>query len=145
MDTLFGAPAARDFQALWAAHVEQLVAYGAATAARDTARQDRARAGLRDFEQRMAAFLGAATAGRMSEKDLTGVLLAHDGMLLRHADAYAARDYVAAHDLAYQTYDHMFEVARGLADAFGATVAARLPRGGAQTGHGGQAAVVAGG
>ncbi len=63
-------------------------------------------------------------------------------MLLRHADAFAAKDYTTAHDMAYQTYDHMFELARQLADAFGATVAARLPLGGAQTGYGGLAAVV---
>jgi hypothetical protein len=36
----------------------------------------------------------------------------------------------------------MFELARRLADAFGATVAARLPVGGAQTGRGGLAHVV---
>ena len=36
----------------------------------------------------------------------------------------------------------MFELAGKLADAFGAQVAAKLPRGGAQTGYGGMAAVV---
>jgi hypothetical protein len=60
-------------------------------------------------------------------------------MLLQHADAYAAKRYPAAHDIAYETYDHMFQLARTLADAFGATVAARLPHGGAQTGYGGLA------
>jgi hypothetical protein len=142
IDTLFGAPAAKDFQSLWAYHVEQLVAYGAATAAKDTGRQQQARTNLRDFEQRMAAFLGVATAKRMTDQDLAAALLAHDGMLLRHADAYGAKDYATAHDVAYQTYDHMFDLARQLADAFGATVAARLPVGGAQTGHGGLADVV---
>jgi hypothetical protein len=142
IDTLFGAPAARDFQPLWANHVEQLVAYGAAAAAKDAARQDQARTALRDFEQRMATFLGAATGNRMSSGDLSAALLAHDQMLLRHADAYAAKNYTSAHDIAYDTYEHMFELARGLADAFGATVAARLPVGGAQTGYGGLADVV---
>jgi hypothetical protein len=61
---------------------------------------------------------------------------------LRHADAFAAKDYGTAHDIAYETYDHMFELARQLADAFGATVASRLPVGGVQTGHGGLADVV---
>lgn len=139
IDTLFGADAARDFQALWAEHVEQLVAYGAGAATGDAGRRDRARAALTDFEKRMAAFLEGATAGRMSTGDLSAALLAHDRMLLRHADAYAARDYPAAHDLAYETYEHMFGLARALADAFGTTVAARLPVGGAQTGHGGLA------
>ena len=142
MDTLFGAAAAQEFQALWAQHVEQLVAYGAATAAGDAGRQQRARDGLRDFEQRMATFLGGATSGRMSGSDLSAALTAHDGMLVRHAEVYAARDYATAHDVARQTYDHMFDLARQLADAFGATVAARLPRGGTQAGYGGLADVV---
>ena len=60
-------------------------------------------------------------------------------MLLQHADAYAKRDYPTAHDIAYDLYDQMFQLARALADAFGSTVAARLPQGGAQTGYGGLA------
>jgi hypothetical protein len=142
MDTLFGTAAARQFQALWASHVEQLVAYASATAAKDPARQEQARSKLRDFETSMAAFLATQTGTRMDRASLTTALQGHDQMLLRHADAYAARDYPTAHDIADQTYDHMFDLARQLADAFGATVAARLPKGGAQTGYGGLADVV---
>ena len=139
IDTLFGRAAASSFQELWAAHVEQLVAYSAATAARDSARQQQARAELQGFEDRMATFLNAATARKMSTADLAAALGDHDRMLMRHADAYGAKDYPTAHNIAYATYDHMFELARRLADAFGASVAARLPRGGAQTGYGGLA------
>jgi hypothetical protein len=142
IDTLFGAAAAKQFQSLWSDHVDNLVEYAAGTAAQDQARKQRARDGLRDFEKKMADFLTAATGERMSAKTLSAALLGHDDMLLRHADAYAARDYASAHDIAYDTYDHMFELARQLADAFGATVAAKLPHGGAQTGYGGMATVV---
>jgi hypothetical protein len=142
MDTLFGAAAAKQFQALWASHVEQLVAYASATAAKNRAGQDRARTGLTGFEGRMSAFLATVTGTRMTRADLATALQAHDQMLLRHADAYAGKNYATAHDLADQTYDHMFDLARQLADAFGATVAARLPKGGAQTGYGGLADVV---
>ncbi len=142
MDSLFGAAAAKDFQALWADHVEQLVAYAAAVTAQDSARRDQARAELSDFERKMATFLEGATGKRLTSDALANALLSHDQMLLRHADAFAAKDYGAAHDIAYQTYEHMFELARQLADAFGATVAARLPVGGAGTGHGGMAGVV---
>jgi hypothetical protein len=142
MDTLFGAPAAKQFQSLWASHVEQLVAYAGATAAREPARQQQARAALTTLEQGMSAFLATATGGRMSRADLSAALAMHDQMLLRHADAYAAKDYPTAHDIATQTYDHMFDLARQLADGFGATVASRLPRGAAQTGYGGLADVV---
>lgn len=142
MDSLFGAGAAKDFQALWAYHVEQLVAYASATAARDSTRSDQARAKLRDFERRMAAFLEKATGKRLGSSSLADALLSHDQMLLRHADAFAAKDYGTAYDIAYETYEHMFELARQLADAFGATVAARMPIGGVQTGYGGMAETV---
>ncbi|NMO55972.1 hypothetical protein HH310_32920 [Actinoplanes sp. TBRC 11911] len=142
MDTLFGAQAAKQFQALWGDHVENLVAYSSAIAARDQARQQQANDALRGFEDKMAAFLAGATGARMSAPTLAAALLGHDEMLLRHADAYGTRDYTQAHNVAYETYENMFEMARQLADAFGATVAARLPQGGAQTGYGGMAAVV---
>jgi hypothetical protein len=142
MDTLFGPDAAKQFQSLWGDHVENLVAYAAASAAKDEARRQQARDELSGFEDRMAGFLNTATARRVSSATLGAALAAHDDMLMRHADAYAARNYSQAHDIAYDTYEHMFELARQLADAFGATVAARLPHGGAQTGFGGMADVV---
>jgi hypothetical protein len=122
--------------------VEALVAYSAADAAHDPAKLQQARDRLGTFEQSMSRFLSGATDGRSTPAALRAALSGHDQMLLRHADAYAKPDYPAAHDIAYQTYDHMFELARTLADTFGATVAARLPQGGAQTGYGGMAAVV---
>ncbi|MEV4641371.1 hypothetical protein AB0J80_28910 [Actinoplanes sp. NPDC049548] len=139
VDTLFGAPTARRFQSLWASHVELLVAYAGATAAGKPDRRHEARADLRTFERRMADVLAPATGGRVPPAELSAALQAHDQMLLGHADAYAARDYKSAQDIADDTYEHMFELARRLADGFGATVAARLPQGGAQTGYGGLA------
>jgi hypothetical protein len=143
VDSLFGAAAAKGFQSLWAYHVEQLVAYAGGTAAQDAGRRDRARTNLHDFEQRFAAFLETATGRRLDAAGLAKALLAHDQMLLRHADAFGTKDYQTAHQIAYDTYQHMFDLARQLADAFGATVAARLPVGGAQTGFGGMATDVA--
>jgi hypothetical protein len=142
MDTLFGASAAREFQGLWGKHVEALVAYSAASADHDQDKQQAARDRLKSFEPAMSKFLAKATAGRSTASALQAALGGHDKMLLDHADAYAAKNYPEAHDIAYQTYDDMFELARTLADAFGSAVAARLPKGGAQTGYGGLAAVV---
>jgi hypothetical protein len=140
--TLFGPAAGKDFAAVWGDHVDQLVAYASGTAAGDTGKQAAAKTALAGIEQRMATFLAGATGSRMDATTLGAALEEHDQMLLRHADAYAGKNYQAAHDLAGQTYDQMFELAGKLADAFGAQVAARLPRGGAQTGYGGMAAVV---
>jgi len=142
MDSMFGAKAAGDFQSLWAHHVDQVVAYAAATAAQDSARREQARTKLRELEGRMAAFLEGATGKRLRSTRLADALLAHDQLLLRHAEAFAAKQYDTALEMALETYEHMSEMARLLADAFGATVAARLPIGGAATGHGAMAGVV---
>jgi len=142
MDSLFGAAAAKDFQALWADHVEQLVAYASATAAKDATRQEQARTKLGEIENRTATFLESATGKRLGSSGLASALRSHDEMMLRHTDAFATRDYGTAHEVAYQTYEHMYELARQLADAIGATVAARLPVGGVQTGYGGLAETV---
>ncbi|BCY06875.1 hypothetical protein [Actinoplanes sp. L3-i22] len=139
MDTLFGAGVARRFQDVWGFHVEQLVGYSAALAGADTAGLTGAKTNLHGYEDRMGALLSEVTGKRMNAAALAGAFRGHDDLLLRHADAYAARDYTAAHDLAEKAYQHGFDMARELADAFGATVAARLPVGGAQTGYGGLA------
>jgi hypothetical protein len=135
--SLFGEPAGTQFMTLWADHVDQLVAYTAGVAGGDSNRQEQALANLRGFEDRLSAFLAAATDSRLPAAVLAKALLAHDDMLLRQVDAFVAKDYRQAQDIAYHTYQDMFGLARQLSDAFGQTVAARLPEGGAQTGAGG--------
>jgi hypothetical protein len=142
MGTLFGAQAGQQFMTLWADHVDQLVAYTAGVAGNDQARKDAALAKLRDFEGRLAAFLDTATGSTVHSADLAKAFLAHDEMLTQQVDAFAARDYPRAHDLAYATYQDMFTLAGKLANAFGGTIASRLPVGPVQTGHGGMAAAV---
>jgi hypothetical protein len=141
--TLFSASAGKQFQGMWASHVDALVAYGSATAAKDAGRQQAAKAQLSTFEGQMAAFLGGATDHKLTDAQYAAALRDHDQMLTQHADAYAAKDYVKAHDIGYETYNHMFDLARTLADAFGESVAEKLPQGGAQTGYGGEAGLVA--
>jgi len=142
MDSLFGAAAAKDFQSLWGYRVEQLVAYASASAARDATRREQARTNLHDFEGRLSLFLESETGKRLGSGSLEQAFQAQDQMVLQHADAFAAKDYGKAHEIAYATYENMFDLARQLADAIGATVAARLPVGGAQTGYGGMAETV---
>jgi len=137
--TLFGDAAAGEFMSLWADHVDQLMAYTSGVVANDTGRRDQATAALRDFETRMAAFLEKATGNRLASADLAKAFLAHDQMLLRQVDAFTAKDYQQAQTLGYDTYRDMVDLAQRLSDAFGDTVAARLPQGGAATGGGGTA------
>jgi hypothetical protein len=139
MDTLFGSAAAKSFMSLWADHLEQVMAYTAGVVAKDQARRDAALAKLHNFEAQFAEFLGAATDHRMAAADLAKALAMHDEKLIQQIDAFAAKDYQQAHEIAYATYQHMSELATALAEAFGETVAARLPAGGPATGFGGMA------
>jgi hypothetical protein len=142
VDSLFGAAAAKRFQTLWADHIDQVVSYTAGTVAKDESRRSQARARLDVFQRDFAAFLQTATGGRLGAPALTQAFLMHDQMLMREVDALAAMEYQQAHDIAYESYQQMFQLAASLSDAIGATIAARMPKGGAETGYGGMAAVV---
>jgi hypothetical protein len=137
--SLFGEPTRTVFRTLWAEHINQLVAYTAAVAAHDPGRRDAAQAALRGLEQRAAGFLDAAAASNPGTPELVQALVAHDDMLLRQVDAFVAKDYRQSNDLSYRAYQDMFGLAGQLSDAFGATVAARLPASGAPTGSDGTA------
>jgi hypothetical protein len=139
IEVLFGAEAAKSFMALWADHLQQVMAYTAAVVAKDTARRDEAVAKLGRFEGQFAAFLGTAAGGQIPAAELAQALAMHDEKLIQQIDAFASKDYQTAHDSAYSTYEHMRELATQLADAFGDAVAARLPTGGPETGLGGMA------
>ena len=99
-------------------------------------------AGLRDWQARFASFIETATGGRVPAPDLAAALLGLDDLLLGQVDALAAGDYQRARELANQTYPQVYGFARNLADAFGATLAAGMPQGGAPTGGGGMAAAL---
>jgi hypothetical protein len=142
VDTLFGKQAAAGFQSLWADHIDQIIAYAAATVAHNADGRAAAVAKLHAFESRMAAFLDTATGHRLDSATLAKALVMHDQMLLQQTDAYAAKRYQQAHDVADTTYDHMIDLAGQLANAFGNTLAGRLPAGGPKTGQGGMAGVV---
>jgi hypothetical protein len=142
VDSLFGAAAAKSFQSLWADHIDQLMAYTAGVVGQDTGRRADAVAKLDAFEHRLASFLDTATEGRLASTTLAQAFLMHDRMLLREVDTFAAKEYQTAHDITYSAYQHMFDLAGQLSDAIGATIASRVPKGGAQTGGGGMAAVV---
>jgi hypothetical protein len=129
VDSLFGEPAASQFMTLWADHLDQLGTYAADVGAKKENRRDAVQGALRDWQQRFASFIDAATGSRVAAPELSAALLGLDDLLLGQVDAFAARDCPRAQDLANQTYPQVFGLARGLADAFGATVAARLPQG----------------
>jgi hypothetical protein len=91
------------------------------------------------FERELAGFLTTATGDKLASATLAKALQSHDTMLRQQVDAFVAKDYATAHDVAYTTYQEMYGLAGQLADAFGSKVAARLPVGAAETGRGGTA------
>jgi hypothetical protein len=76
---------------------------------------------------------------------LADAFVMHEQMLMQQINEYAAADYVAAHQVSYEAYQHMFALADQAATAIGETVAAGSPEGGAETGGGGMATAIAGG
>ncbi len=134
--SLFGEPGASQFLALWADHLDLLGTYAADVGAGRADRRAAVQDDLRGWQVQFATFIETATGSRLAAPDLTAGLLGLDDLLLEQVDAFAARDFPRAQDLADRTYPQVFDLARNMADAFGATVAAGLPQGGARTGGG---------
>ena len=142
MGTLFGAAAATQFQSLWANHVDGLMTLTSATGRGDAAQQAKARQQLQAFEPALAKFLNSATQSRIGADALAHAIAMHDEMLIEEMQAFQAKDYAKAHDLGYNAYDEMFDLAAQLSHAIQLTLGAKLPHGGSQTGGGGMAGVV---
>jgi hypothetical protein len=140
--SLFGEPGASQFMELWADHLDLLGGYAADVGTEKPNRREAVQGELGDWQMRFASFIDTATGSRVHAPDLAAALRGLDDLLLQQVDAFAARDYQKARTLADQTYPQVYGLARNMADAFGATVAARMPRGGARTGGGGMAAAL---
>jgi hypothetical protein len=136
---LFGPQSGTRFESVWSDHVDALVSYSGAVATKDQNGKDQALAQLRTFEKHLSAFLSTSTDGRLTAPALSDVLHMHDRDLVEQLDAYARGDYPTAYRVTYDGYQHMYAVASTLSGAIGPTIAARLPKGGVQTGGGGMA------
>jgi hypothetical protein len=136
---LFGPQSGTRFESVWGDHVDALVSYSGAVAAKDQKGKDQALAQLRAFEQHLSTFLSTSTEGRLKAPALAQMLHMHDRDLVQQLDAYARGDYTTTYRVTYDAYQHMFDVAKTLSGAIGPTIAARLPKGGVKTGGGGMA------
>jgi hypothetical protein len=136
---LFGPSSGAAFTSVWGDHVDALVAYSGAVATKDQQGKNQALAQLRAFEKHLSTFLSTSTDGRLTAPVLSDVLHMHDRDLVEQLDAYASGNFTTAYNVAYEGYQHMFAVAAALSGAIGPTIAARLPKGGVQTGGGGMA------
>jgi hypothetical protein len=136
---LFGPQSGTRFASVWGDHVDALISYSGAVAAKNQKGKGQALAQLRAFEQHLSTFLSTSTEGRLKAPALAEMLHMHDRDLVGQLDAYARGDYTTAYRTTYDAYQHMFEVAKVLSGAIGPTIAARLPKGGVKTGGGGMA------
>jgi hypothetical protein len=136
---LFGPQSGRRFASVWGDHVDALISYSGAVAAKDQEGKAKALAQLRAFVQHLSTFLSTSTQGRLKAPALAVMLRMHDRELVQQLDAYARGDYMTVHRVIYEAYQHMFDVAKALSAGIGPTIAARLPKGGVQTGGGGMA------
>jgi hypothetical protein len=136
---LFGPQSGTRFASIWGDHVDALVSYSGAVAAKDQNSKAMALARLRAFEQHLSTFLSTSTEGRLKAPALSEMLHMHDRDLVEQLDAYARGDFKTAYRVTYDAYQHMFAVADTLSGAIGPTIAARLPKGGVKTGGGGMA------
>ena len=141
IESVFGGQSAGSFQELWADHIDSFVTYTQALAAADAGLQKTSAEQLAEFNEDFAAFLSSSTEGRLGAPALVDGFVLHEDFLLQQVNAYAERDYSAAHELSFDAYQHMFALAAQAAAAIGDTVAAQSPIGGAQTGAGGTATV----
>ena len=144
IESVFGPESAPSFQTLWSDHIDAFVAYTQALAGKDEAAQEAAQARLTGFNSDFAQFLSTSTQGRLETAALADAFVMHEQMLMQQINEYAAADYITAHQVSYDAYQHMFALAEQAATAIGETVAAGSPEGGAETGVGGTAALAGG-
>jgi hypothetical protein len=142
VDSLYGAKASDQFQNVWANHVDALMKVTSATVEGNTSAANSGQAQLRAFEPALAKFIAGATKSQLGGQALAHAYYQHDQMLVGEIQAYQAKDFNRAHQLSYQAYDQMFDLAAQLSHAIGVTLGKNMPKGGSQTGGGGMASVV---
>jgi hypothetical protein len=134
MRASLGAKAAAQFSALWARHINAVVKFSVAVADRDDQGQAAARAEIDTFPAGLGRLLPQVGRGKVAAQTVVQAMKEHDEQLLQQVTAYAAHDYARSHELGYDGYEHMFEIADWLADALQGHAAGVSPRGGAATG-----------
>ncbi|HEX2159287.1 MAG TPA: hypothetical protein VHS79_20250 [Actinomycetes bacterium] len=141
MSGIVGPEKAAEFQTAWANHVEGLMAYTAAVAAKDEAAKATAKENLDGFADRLALYFSDVVRNVLTTDPLTEAITAHDAHLINQADAFAAKDYARAQQVQGEGYTQMVGVANVLVDAIEKVMAKSLPAGGSKTGGGGTAHV----
>ena len=139
MGTIAGARKGAEFQTAWASHVEGLMGYTAAVAGKDDAAKAAAEQKMNTAVVSLARYFSGVVKDKRAFVPLTTAITQHDTHLSNQVNAYAAKDYTKAQQMAQEGYQQMLGVADTLVDAIQRTVQKGQPVGGSQTGGGGTA------
>jgi hypothetical protein len=113
---IYGAQAQGEFDRLWRSHTRYYLDYVAAVADDDSAAQEAALAGLRDYRSDFSRFL--ANANPFLDADaLESMIAIHARHLVDQVTAYAAGDFDTAYRTLREAYAHTGELAAGLGGA----------------------------
>lgn len=140
MDALFGPERARQFNDVWADHIDLFVAYTVAVVEDDTETMEAVRDRFDRVMRRFGTTLQAATGGAVDADVVTEAMGQHEQMLIDQIEQYADGNFTGAHRQSYMAYAHIRQVADVLSTAFARAVADDMPQGGPETGGGGMAA-----
>ncbi|WP_017812542.1 MULTISPECIES: copper amine oxidase N-terminal domain-containing protein [Paenibacillus] len=105
--SVYGNEAGAAFKTIWASHIGYFVDYVKATAAKDTAGQQKAKDELAKYKVEQAKFFADANPN-LPQAALEQGLEEHINMLLTAFDDYVAKDYNGAYQMADKAYKHMF-------------------------------------
>ncbi|HSJ39206.1 MAG TPA: copper amine oxidase, partial [Planococcus sp. (in: firmicutes)] len=117
VSSVYGEEAGGQFDEIWKSHIGYFVDYVVATGEGNAEAQEQAKAELDEYIVEQAAFLDAATEGRVPADALEEGLTAHVDQLLTAFDSYVAGDYETAYASLRESYAHMTMPAAGLSAA----------------------------
>ncbi|MBL0389052.1 copper amine oxidase N-terminal domain-containing protein [Tumebacillus sp. ITR2] len=128
--SVYGADAGAQFKKIWSSHIGYFVDYVKATAAKDSAGQQKAVANLDEYRTEQAKFFAGADP-YMNETAIREALNVHVQELLNAFNDYVNKDYKGTYENYQTAYDHMFMTGQSLSTAivaqypanFGGTVA----------------------
>lgn len=116
MGLIYGQPAQKAFGAGWKQHIASVVEYTKARAAKDAAKQQKARKDLFLYSHQVGVFLNAAT--KTLPTDVVEALVkSHITTLTAVIDAQAAGDHAEAYRHLRAAAGHVHKIADPLADA----------------------------
>jgi hypothetical protein len=139
MGAIVGPHEGAEFQEAWAEHVEGLMDYSAALAAKDDAAKARAQKDMNTYAVDLAVYFSKLAPKQLDFVSLTRAITAHDEHVVNQINAYAGGNYDQALQVESAGYRQMLGVSNVLIRAIEFKVATGLPIGGSKTGGGGAA------